>query len=387
VSIDIPSEAGIKKTLSFEDLVVTIGNRVNDFAFLQGESAMFRSQSFWLGSLFSLVVVLPVLADDPSTKVRQKLYITNALGDDITVVDVATNKVIHTIKVGSHPHGIALPASEDVIFLTIEADPGQLVWLDPVTDKVVRRMNVGPRPNQLAVTPDGKLAYVPVEDGNWEIVDTQEAKIIDRIHTGGRPHNTLCSADGKHMFLAPMAKSAKDNPRVVLMVDVATRKMIGRIRFSDAVRPIALSRDERRFYANIDNLIGMEVADVFRQKVIYKIAAEIPEEQQKVASRSHGIAIRPDQKELWTCDVNHHLVYVFDISGTVPQQTATIPMGGEVYWLTFTPDGKICYVSVRGKNMVAAVDTVSKKILTRIPSGEMPKRLIVVTVPEKRDSP
>jgi YVTN family beta-propeller protein len=340
-----------------------------------------------LSSLFSLVIVLPVRADGLSAKVQEKLYITNALGDDITVVDVATNKVIRTIKVGSHPHGIALPASQKVIFITIETDPGQLVWLDPATDKVIRRMDVGPRPNQLAVTPDGKLAYIPVDDGNWEIVDTEAAKIIDRIHTGGRPHNTLCSANGKHMFLAPMAKSPKDNPRRVFIVDVSNRKIIGRMTFSDAVRPIALSQDERRFYANIDNLIGVEVADVFKQKLLYRIAAEIPEEQQKVVSRSHGIGIRPDEKELWTCDVNHHLVYVFDITGPKPQQIATIPMGGEVYWLTFTPDGKICYVSVRGKNMVAAVDTESKKILTRIPSGEMPKRLIVVEVPESTDSP
>ncbi|HEV2949551.1 MAG TPA: hypothetical protein VGX70_19395 [Gemmataceae bacterium] len=344
---------------------------------------MSRCQSIWLVIVFSLVVGSPVRADGFSGKTREKLYITNALGDDITVVDVATNQVIRTIKVGPHPHGIALPASESVIFVTIETDPGQLVWLDPVSDKVIRRMDLGPRPNQLAVTPDGKLAFIPVEDGNWEIVDTQAAKIVDRIHTGGRPHNTLCSEDGKHMYLAPMARSATDNPRVVFIVNVASREVIGKLNFSDAVRPIALSRDEKRFYANIDNLIGMEVADVSELKPNRRIVADIPEDQQKVPSRSHGIGIRPDQKELWTCDVNHHVVYVFDITGDIPRQVATIPMGGEVYWLTFTPDGKICYVSVRGKNRVAAVDTASKKILGRIPSGEMPKRLIVVTVPDK----
>src|SRR5438128_1840378 len=133
-------------------------------------------RSIWLVALFSLVVVASARADGPSAKTREKLYITNALGDDITVVDVATNEVIRTIKVGPHPHGIALPASQNVIFITIETDPGQLVWLDPVGDKVVRRMELGPRPNQLAVTPDGKFAFVPVDDGNWEIVDTEAAK-------------------------------------------------------------------------------------------------------------------------------------------------------------------------------------------------------------------
>ena len=41
--------------------------------------------------------------------------------------------------------------------------PGELVWIDPLTDKVTRRMDIGPEPNQLAVTPDGKFAYVPVK--------------------------------------------------------------------------------------------------------------------------------------------------------------------------------------------------------------------------------
>jgi YVTN family beta-propeller protein len=346
---------------------------------------MSRSPLIWLVSVFFLMTGPLVHADGPGAKSREKLYITNALGDDITVVDVATNQVIRTIKVGPHPHGIAVPASQKVIFITIETDPGQLVWLDPVSDKVIRRMDLGPRPNQLAVTPDGKLAYVPVDNGSWEIVDTEAAKIVDRIHTGGRPHNTLCSADGKHMYLAPMAKSKEDNPREVFIIDVASRKTIGKLSFSDAVRPIALSRDEKRFYANIDNLIGIEVAEISEPKVVHRIAANIPEDQRNVPSRSHGIGIRPDEKELWTCDVNHHLVYVFDITDPIPRQIATIPMGGEVYWLTFTPNGKVCYVSVRGKNRVAAVDTASKKILARIPSGEMPKRVIVVTVPDNSE--
>src|SRR5262245_55825970 len=125
--------------------------------------------SIWLVAVFSMVVSQQASADNPSTKTREKLYITNAMGDDITVVDVGTNQVIRTIKVGPHPHGIALPASQNVLLITIETDPGELVWLDPVSDKIIRRMELGPRPNQLAVTPDGKLAFVPVEDGNWEI--------------------------------------------------------------------------------------------------------------------------------------------------------------------------------------------------------------------------
>jgi YVTN family beta-propeller protein len=311
-------------------------------------------------------------------KVRQKLYVTNSAGNDVTVVDAATNKVIGRIEVGLHPHGIAVPASQDVILLTIEGTkPGELVWIDPVTDKVTRRMPIGPAPNALAVTPDGKYAYVPASDGYYEVIDLKQAKILKRIFTGGRPHNTLCAVDGKHMYLAPMGA-----PKKVTIVAVATHEPIGVIPFTNVVRPVALTRDEKRLFAEVDGLVGIEMADVASRKMVQRVPAELTPDKKKIPSRSHGLGIRPDQKEAWECDVHHQEVHVYDITGERPRQIATIPMGGDVYWLTFSPDGKYSYVSVLTRNQAAVVDTATKEIVARIPVGKSPKRLLVVTPPE-----
>jgi YVTN family beta-propeller protein len=332
-----------------------------------------------LAAILVLGFPVTIRADDAAGKVHQKLYVTNSAGNDVTVIDVATNKPLGRIEVGPNPHGIAVPASQDVIYVTMEGGKtGELVTIDPHTDKVVRRMNVGPAPNQLAVTPDGKFAYVPCSDGYWEVVDLKQQKVLDRIFTGGRPHNTLCSADGKHMYLAPMGA-----PKKVTIVEVATHKPIGTIPFSNVVRPIALSRDEKRLFANVDGLVGIEEADVGRREMIHRIPAELADAHRKVASRSHGLALSPDQKEIWECDVEHFEVHVYDITGDKPKQTATVPIGSRVYWLTFRPDGKICYVSARGANAVAAVDAETKKIVARLEVGKEPKRLIVVDVPER----
>jgi YVTN family beta-propeller protein len=336
----------------------------------------------WSCLTLALLTLSSFAAAEPAA-VRQMLYVTNSTGDDVTIVDVATNKPLGRIEVGPHPHGIAVPASQDVIYVTIEGStPGELLAIDPLTDKVTRRMPVGPAPNQLAVTPDGKFACVPVNDGYYEIVDLGQFKIVERIFTGGRPHNTLCSPDGKRLYLAPMGA-----PKKVTVVDVATRKPIGEIPFSQVVRPVALDKDERRLYAEVDGLVGIEVADVEARKMIHRIPAELTDEQKKAASRSHGLGIRPDQKEVWECDVEHFEVHVYDITGDKPKQIATVPIGSQVYWLTFTPDGKTCYVSARGAGEVAAVDTESKKVVARIPVGKEPKRLVVVTPPEKTKAP
>lgn len=330
--------------------------------------------------LLFAIFFLPALGSAADNAgVRQKLYVTNSAGNDVTVIDVATNKVIGSIEVGPHPHGIAVPAKEDFILVTIEGTkPGELVWIDPKTDKIIKRIPIGPEPNQLAVTPDGKFAYIPVNDGNYEVVDVAQAKVIEKIFTGGRPHNTVCSSDGKRMYLAPMGA-----PKKVTIVDTATHKVIGDIPFSNVVRPVAVSKDEKRFYAEVDGLVGIEVADLETRKMIHRVPAELADSQKKVASRSHGLGIRPDQKEIWECDVEHFDVHVYDITADQPKQIATIPIGTQVYWLTFTPNGQTCYVSARGNGEVAAIDTQNKKIIARMPVGKEPKRLLVVNVPEK----
>jgi YVTN family beta-propeller protein len=318
-------------------------------------------------------VGIGALQAQPNARPAQKLYIINTAGDDVTVTDVATNKVLGRIEVGPRPHGIAASAAGDLLLVTVEGGKGELVWIDPATDKVVRRLRTGSAPNQLAVTPDGKFAFVPVSGGNYEVVDVAQAKIIDKIFTGGQPHNTVCSADGQRMYLAPIG-----NPKKVTIVDVASRKVLGEIPFSNSVRPVAITKDEKKFFAQVDGLVGIEMADVAARKMIHRVPAEIPPELKKISSRSHGLGIRPGDKEVWDCDVERKVVHVYDITGEKPRQTATIPIGGTVYWLTFGPDGKYCYVSVRSKNEVAVVDTATREVVARIPTGKEPKRLLVV---------
>ncbi|HVA47176.1 MAG TPA: hypothetical protein VNH11_12480 [Pirellulales bacterium] len=327
--------------------------------------------------LLSVAVVLAAAGAAPQSP--PKLYVANSAGNDLHIVDTVTNRVIKRVEVGPQPHGLAATAKGDQLFVTIEntaGDVGELLWFDPSTDAVTRRMAVGPRPNQLACTPDGRLAYVPCDDASWWVVDTVRGEVVTRIATGGRPHNTLCSPDGQRMYLGPKGSYH------VLIADVASHRLIGEIPLSDAPRPIVLSRDEKRLYANVDTLIGFEVCDVPARKVIYRVAAEVPDELLRQPSRSHGIGLTPDEKELWMCDVFHDRTYVFDLTVAPPRQVATIVMQGGGYWMCFSPDGRFCYISERKGNTVAAIDTASRRVAARIPVGQVPKRVLVLTLPD-----
>ena len=119
---------------------------------------------------------------------RQKLYVLSSNADDMTVIDVATNQIIGSVKVGPLPHGIAAPRS--------------------VNDEVVKQYHMfGKRPNEIDVTADGRYVYVPaLGDGVYEVFDTVKEKIVARIPTDGLPHNVVASPDDKYMYLSPRDK-------------------------------------------------------------------------------------------------------------------------------------------------------------------------------------
>jgi len=251
-----------------------------------------------------------------------------------------------------------------------------LVWIDPRTYEVTHRLTVGPKPNQIACTPDGRWVYVPCNDGHYWVIDAKERKVVDKIKTGGRPHNTQCSRDGHSMYLSPMG-----SPKRVTIVDlVAGHKVVGEIPFGNSVRPPALAADNKRFFQHIDGLVGFQVADIPSRKIIATVKHVIPKQFQGKRSRCHGLAIRPDQKEIWSCNVEHKTVHVHDISKEGFPEITQIPMIGRVYWLCFSPDSRYAYMAVRSERKVCVVDCGTKEVLRHIEVGNTPKRNLVITL-------
>ncbi|MBM3774360.1 MAG: YncE family protein [Acidobacteria bacterium] len=325
---------------------------------------------------------------------RQKLYVLSSHGDDVTVVDVATNQILKTIKVGKDPHGIAAPKAEDVLWVATEAD-GSLYAIDPARDEVTAHYDFfGYRPNEIEVTSDNRFVYVPVlGEGLYKVFDTVHKKIVAQIPTDGYPHNVVVSPDDRYMYLSPYDRGRNSPERSaaqglpvtrndrVYIVDTATHKTVGTIPTHHPPRPIVLSKDGERLYVNTDELMGFLVLDIPRRTAIHKVEYELTPEEQAIPSRSHGIGITPDQSEVWSTDTAHSLVFVYRRMPEPPRQIARIPTGKIPYWITFTPDGKTCYVANTGDDTVSVIDVASKKERTRIQigKGKAPKRLLVLT--------
>ena len=103
--------------------------------------------------LWGIVLTFAAASSDDAQSMR--LYVGNSRGDDVSVIDLASMKVIDQIKVGDRVHGLAIQADGRRLFATVESDH-TLRIIDTLTDKVIGTIQLTGRPNQCAVTPNGK---------------------------------------------------------------------------------------------------------------------------------------------------------------------------------------------------------------------------------------
>ena len=313
----------------------------------------------------------------PPARPKPILYVTNSGGDDITLVDVATHKAIGSIQTGPTPHGLESSPDGSRVYVSGETDD-DIVAVDTATSRVLWKVPISGRPNHIAVSADGRYVYVPIRSADYaDVVDTQSQRKIKSIPVGRSPHNAYRAPNNKWIYVTSMG----DNK--VSIIDVGTLSVIGAVPLGGEPRPAAITNDNKLMYVALTGLHGFVVADIAQRKVINKIELP-PADVQDVSTYgytpTHGLALRPDNKQLWITNVFGNLVEVFSL----PSHTllGTIPVGLAPNWMTFGPDGTLLYVSNAGSNDVSVIDTHAIKEVARVPVGLAPKRLLVVSVPK-----
>jgi YVTN family beta-propeller protein len=344
--------------------------------------------ALWLSLILIIVLLPPVLAIKPPSKVTEILYVANSGGDDVTVVEVPGHKVIGRIKVGVHDaDGLAASRSGDRLYVTVVSPPS-VVAIDTATDKILWRASVSEKPNLPSVSGDGRYVYVPIfSSDHVEVIDTEKQSVVAKIRVGSHPHNTIASADGKRIY----ATAALQNH--VVVIDVATQKILSIILCGDQVRPIAVTRDEKRMYVQFSGFHGFAIVDLtqrdeagpFIGRMVERIShSPLPEGVKPAVHNTftHGLALSPDDKYLGSVSVVADHVAFFGVPDH--KLIGAVAVGKAPRWITFSSDGKLCYVSNTGSDDISAISMETRQEIARIPVGKEPKRILTVVVPNRQ---
>src|SRR5215831_1106093 len=125
-----------------------------------------------------LIASAMLLAALPLTAAGKRVVIvqTNSAGDNVHLIDPATNKVVGVINGIEVNHGAAVAPDGSRIYVSNESD-STLDFVDGKTLKVTNKVKLSGHPNNIAVAKDGKRVYVGIiqAPGGVDVIDTTTA--------------------------------------------------------------------------------------------------------------------------------------------------------------------------------------------------------------------
>jgi len=333
----------------------------------------------------SAAILVVLLLGFQAAMYAQKVVIvqTNAAGDNIHLIDAATNKVTAEIKGIEVNHGAAAAPDGKRFYFSNEAEH-TLDVVDGKTYAVTKRIPLSGRPNNIAISRDGRRVYVSIVSapGAVDVIDTGSLQKEKSIPTKGGIHNTYVTPDGKYIVAGSIVG------RLLTVIDANTEEPVWSLEFDNGVRPIAFEKSPdgstKRMFVEISDFHGFRIVDFVQRKEVGRITLpDVPPAERHTeglqGSPAHGIGVSPDGKTLWVNSKMNSTVYVYSMPDL--SLLGGVHVGDHPDWLTFTPDSKRIYVANAGSNSVSAIDIATRKEITRIPVGQVPKRNITAILP------
>jgi YVTN family beta-propeller protein len=254
--------------------------------------------------------------------------------------------------------------------LVLNKTDATLAIMDPATGKVEGSVPTGEGPHEVAVSADGRLAFVTnygarTPGSTLSVIDWKARKEVRRVDLTPmqRPHG-IEAAEGKVWFTAESSKLIgrydPDANRVDLLLGTG----------QNGTHMVQVSRDGQRLFAT--NL-GSDTVSVFTHAPdgVTWNQTVVP-----VGKGPEGLDLTPDGREFWTAHSRDGGVSVLDVE--TRKVVATIDAGTKrSNRIKFTLDGKLALVSDLAGGELVVIDVAARKVIKRMPLGRMPEGILM----------
>jgi YVTN family beta-propeller protein len=250
-----------------------------------------------------------------------------------------------------------------------------LAIVDPVTGKVIADVaENGTTGHEVAASPDGRLAFVPIygnsgvgkpgTDGtNIVVVDVASHKVVGEIDFGygARPH---CAVFGPRDGLLYVTTEMDDS---VTIIDPKTLKIIDAIPTGEPEsHMLALSHDGLRGYTANVGPGTVSVLDVKARKTLKVIP---------VSGNVQRIAISNDDRWVFTADETAPRLAVIDTGANAVAKW--VKLDGLGYGSALTPDGRFLLIAIPDANAVDVIDLKTMTVVEKVAVGKDPQEVLV----------
>jgi len=150
-------------------------------------------------------------------------FVANGMSDSVSVISVATKKVMGTVAVGKDPVG-PWPGVDGIMYTDCE-EGKSISAIDPATMSVVRTYALGFMPGMVATPPgsSGELWVTDQDDGKVVFNTTAQDKPTGALAVGAGAHGIAFSPDGQTAYITNQLAAT------VTVVDVRSHTRITEI--------------------------------------------------------------------------------------------------------------------------------------------------------------
>lgn len=305
-----------------------------------------------------------VLAQSGQSSVGTGLLLVDIKGENsLGIIDPGTETLVAKIpEDGVTGHEVAATPDGKRAFVPIYGNSGvgepgtdgsNIVVVDLAANKVIGNIDFGKgvRPHDPVFGPKNGLLYVTTElNRSITIIDPATLKIIGSIPTSqDQSHMLVISHDGRRGYTANVG------PGTVSVLDLVGRKTIAVIPVSKQIQRIALSVDGREIFTADQSKPQLAVIDTATNKI--KSWVPLP-------GLGYGSAVTPDGNWLIIVNPLIHKVSAINLHTLKVEHILDFPVRPQA--IVVNPNGRVAYVSCDASRMVGVIDladwTVTKLI-------------------------
>lgn len=331
---------------------------------------------------------IAVGVDPVSVRVRSnsQAWVVNQISDSVSVIDLATSRVVRTLTVGDEPADIVFSTTPPRAFVSLAAS-SKLVSFDPdaAAPTLTTTAIAGAQPRALATSPDGSKIYLAVfESGNKTLVIPRTTvNLASSPYAGANP-----PPNNGTSFDPPRTAGQPVPPRVAHLVrknaasqwmDDNARNWTSLVTWDVVDNDIAVIDAATLSTTYVTGLMNTVASvGVAPNGTILAVGIEPtneirfePKLDGKFARMRGAFVAASGAGTPTLVDLNPHLNYS---TSTIPEmerfQSVGDPRG--VAWL---PDGSAAFVAALGSNAIIKVSSSGAR-LAKIEVGEGPSGLV-----------
>jgi len=307
-------------------------------------------------------------AQNHGEKTAQPMLLVANQGDrDLSLIDPTAGKQIATVPVdGVTGHEVAASPDGKTAYVPIYGNTGvgkvgtdgtKISVIDLASRKVVHTIDFGHgvRPHCVIYDQNSGMLYVTTElDKSVSIIDPKTLKIVGSVPTGQeQSHMLVLSRDGSRGYTANVG------PGTVSVLDMKARKTLAIIPISKDTQRISISRDDSMVFTADQEKPQLAVIDTATNKV--KTWVPLP-------AVGYGMAPTIDGRWLLVALRTSKQVAVVDLKTMQVAKTIDVPDGPAE--ILMAPGGKTAYVACNVKSQVAEIDLRQWKVSRVIDAGK-----------------